>query len=40
MSVFCTEFDRDFCSALRGCLVRIEDLLAFKPVPVWAQVFM
>jgi hypothetical protein len=38
--VFCTEFDREFHSALSGCLGRIEDLLALKPLPVCAQVFV
>jgi len=37
--VFNTEFGGEFHSALRGCLRRIEDLLALKPVPVYAQVF-
>jgi hypothetical protein len=32
--VFCIEFDRKFHSALRGCLERIEDPLALKPLPV------
>jgi len=38
--VFCTEFDSEFHSSLRGCLGKIEDLLALKPVPVCAQVFV
>jgi hypothetical protein len=38
--VFCTEFDSEFHSALRGCLGRIEDLLGLKPVPMCAQVFV
>jgi hypothetical protein len=38
--VFCTEFDREFHSGLRGCLGRIEDPLALKPVPMCAQVFV
>jgi hypothetical protein len=38
--VFCTEFDSEFHSALKGCLGRIKDLLALKPVPVCAQVFL
>jgi hypothetical protein len=38
--VFCIEFDSEFDSALRGCLGRIEDLLALKPVPVCVQVFV
>jgi hypothetical protein len=36
--VFCTEFDSEFHSALRGGLRRIEDPLALMPVPVCAQV--
>jgi hypothetical protein len=38
--VFCTEFDGEFHCALRGCLGRIEDLLALKPVLVCTQVFV
>jgi hypothetical protein len=38
--VFCTEFDSEFHSALKGCIGRIDDLLALKPVPVCAQVFV
>jgi hypothetical protein len=38
--VFYTEFDREFHSALRERLGRIEDLLALKTLPVCAQVFM
>jgi hypothetical protein len=38
--VFCTEFDGEFHSALRGCFGRIEDPLALKLVPVCAQVFV
>jgi hypothetical protein len=38
--VFCTEFDSEFHSTLKGCLGRIEDPLALKPVPVCAQVFV
>jgi hypothetical protein len=38
--VFCTEFDKKFHSALKGCLGRIEDPLALKPVLVCAQVFV
>jgi hypothetical protein len=38
--VFCTEFDSEFRSTLRGCLGRIEDPLTLKPVPVCAQVFV
>jgi hypothetical protein len=38
--MFCTEFDSEFHSSLRGCLGRIEDHLALKPVPVCAQVFV
>jgi hypothetical protein len=38
--VFNTEFGGEFHSALRGCLRRTEDLLALKPVPVYAQVFV
>jgi hypothetical protein len=35
--VFCTEFGGGFHSALRGCLGRIEDALALKPLPVCAR---
>jgi hypothetical protein len=35
--VFCTEFSGEFHSALKGCLGRIEDLLAPKPLPVCAS---
>jgi hypothetical protein len=38
--VFCTEFDSELHSALKGYLGRIEDLLALKAVPVCAQVFV
>jgi hypothetical protein len=38
--MFCTEFNNEFHSALRGCLEIIEDPLALKPVPVCAQLFM
>jgi hypothetical protein len=38
--VFCTEFGGEFHSVLRGCLGRIEDPLALKPLPVCAQLFM
>jgi hypothetical protein len=38
--VFCTEFDSEFHNALRGCLERIEDLVALKPLPVCAQLFV
>jgi hypothetical protein len=38
--VFCTEFDSEFHSALRGCLGRIEDPLALKLVLVCAQLFV
>jgi hypothetical protein len=38
--VFCTEFGGEFHSALRGCLGRIEDQLALKPLPVCAHLFM
>jgi hypothetical protein len=34
------EFCNELHSALRGCLGRIEDLLALKPLPVCAQVFV
>jgi hypothetical protein len=34
--VFFTEFGGEFHSALRGCLRRIEDPLALKPLPVCA----
>jgi hypothetical protein len=40
MLVFCTEFNSEFHSTLRGCLGRIEDLLALKPLLVCAQVFV
>jgi hypothetical protein len=40
MLVFCTEFDIEFHSALRGCLGRIEDPLALKPFLVCAQLFV
>jgi hypothetical protein len=35
--VFCTKFNSEFHSALRGCLGRIEDPLALKPLPVCAR---
>jgi hypothetical protein len=35
--VFCTEFGGEFHSALRGCLGRIEDPLALKPLPMCAR---
>jgi hypothetical protein len=35
--VFCTEFGGGFHSALIGCLGRIEDALALKPLPVCAR---
>jgi hypothetical protein len=38
--VFCTELDNEFHSVLRGCLGRIEDLLALKPLPVCAKLFV
>jgi hypothetical protein len=38
--VFCIEFDSEFHNALRGCLGRIEDLLAFKPLLMCAQLFV
>jgi hypothetical protein len=38
--VFCIEFDSEFHSALRGCLGKIEDLLALKLFPMCAQVFV
>jgi hypothetical protein len=38
--VFYTEFDSEFHNVLRGCLGRIEDPLALKPLPVCAQLFM
>jgi len=38
--VFCAEFSGEFHSALRGCLGRIVDPLALKPVSVCAQVFV
>jgi hypothetical protein len=34
--MFCTEFDSEFHRVLIGCLRRIEDLLALKPLPVCA----
>jgi hypothetical protein len=36
--VFCTEFDSEFHSVLRGCLGRIEDPLALKLLPVCSSV--
>jgi hypothetical protein len=38
--VFCTEFGGEFHRALRGCLGRIEDLLALNPLPVCSSVRM
>jgi hypothetical protein len=38
--VFCIEFGGKSHSALRGCLGRIEDPLALKPLPVCVQLFM
>jgi hypothetical protein len=38
--MFCTKFSGEFLSALRGCLGRMEDPLALKPLPVCAQLFM
>jgi len=38
--VFCTEFGGEFHRALIGCLGRIEDLLALKPLQVCVQVFV
>jgi len=35
--VFCTKFGGEFHSALRGCLGRIEDPLALKPLPVCSR---
>jgi len=36
-SVFCREFGGEFHSALRGCLGRIKDPLALKPLLVCAR---
>jgi hypothetical protein len=38
--VFCTEFGGEFHCALIGSLGRIKDLLALKPLPVCAEVFV
>jgi hypothetical protein len=38
--VFCREFGGEFHSALRGCLRRMEDPLALKPLLVYAQLFV
>jgi hypothetical protein len=38
--MFCTEFDNEFHSTLRGCLGRMEDPLALKPLLVCAQLFV
>jgi hypothetical protein len=38
--VFYIEFSGEFHSALRGCLGRIEDPLALKPLQVCAQVYV
>jgi hypothetical protein len=38
--VFWTEFSGEFHSAFIGCLGKIEDPLALKPLPVCAQVFV
>jgi hypothetical protein len=38
--VFCIEFGGEFHNAFRGCLGRIKDLLALKPLPVCAQLFV
>jgi hypothetical protein len=35
--VFCTKFGGEFHSVLRGCLGRIEDPLALKPLPVCSR---
>jgi hypothetical protein len=35
--VFCTEFGGEFYSALKGCLGKIKDPLALKPLPVFAR---
>jgi hypothetical protein len=35
--VFCIEFGGEFHSALRGCLGRIKDSLALKPLSVCAD---
>jgi hypothetical protein len=40
MLVFCIEFNSEFHSALKGCLGRIEDLLAIKSLRVCAQLFV